>query len=89
MFLRHIHRHDHSTTTPINRHNICCKRWAVERTQSWMNGYGKLRRRGDRNGADVGFYPCLAAALVTLRMLICQATTRCPWDGRTTTRRLQ
>ena len=32
------------------------KRWVVERTQSWMNGYGKLRRCTERNGAAVDFY---------------------------------
>lgn len=65
------------------------KRWAVERTHSWMNGYGKLRRCTDRNGAVVGFYLYLAATLVTLRMLIRHATTRYQWDGRPTTRRLK
>lgn len=65
------------------------KRWAVERTHSWMNAYGKLRRCTDRNGAVVGFYLYLAAALVTLRMLIRHASTRYRWDGRPTTRRLK
>ncbi|MGV4986682.1 IS5 family transposase [Streptomyces sp. NRAIS4] len=63
------------------------KRWTVERTHSWMNGYGKLRRCTDRNGAIVEFYLHLAAALVTLRTLIRRATTRYRWDGRPTTRR--
>ena len=45
------------------------KRWVVERTQSWMNGYGKLRRCTDKNksGDIVDFYPYLAAAFVTVR----------------------
>jgi len=30
-------------------------RWIVERTQSWMNGYGKLRRCTERNGLVVDF----------------------------------
>jgi DDE family transposase len=32
------------------------QRWPVERTHSWMNGYGKLRRMTDRNPAIVEFY---------------------------------
>lgn len=35
------------------------KRWTVERTHSWMNGYGKLRRCTERNGAVVEFSPTL------------------------------
>jgi transposase len=29
------------------------KRWVVERTQSWMNGYGKLRRCTERTGGGL------------------------------------
>lgn len=63
------------------------KRWVVERMHSRTNDYGKLRRRTERNGRIVDFYLYLAAALVTLRMLIRQATSRYHWDGRPTTRR--
>ena len=45
-------------------------RWVVERTHSWMNGYGKLRRCTERNAKIVDFYLYLAAALVTIRPLI-------------------
>ena len=65
------------------------KRWVVERTHSWMNGYGKLRRCTEKNGSVVDFYLYLAAALVTLRMLIRRAPSRYRWDGRPTTRRLK
>ncbi|MCX4758668.1 IS5 family transposase [Kitasatospora sp. NBC_00240] len=65
------------------------KRWVVERTHSWMNDYGKLRRCTERSGSVVDFYLYLAAALVTLRMLIRRATSRYRWDGRPTTRRLK
>ena len=64
------------------------KRW-VERSHSWMNGYGKLRRCTEKSGKAVDFYLHLAAALVTLRMLIQRATKRYRWDGRPTTRRLK
>jgi hypothetical protein len=43
--------------------------------------------RKARHGRD--FYLYLAAALVTLRMLIRRATRRYRWDGRPTTRRLK
>ena len=41
-------------------------RWVVERTQAWMNGYGKLRRCTGRSAKVVDFYLYLAAALVTI-----------------------
>lgn len=65
------------------------QRWVVERTQSWMNGYGKLRRCTERGGAVVDFYLFLAAAFVTVRALIREARQRFRWDGRPTTRRLK
>ena len=54
-----------------------------------MNGYGKLRRMTDRDAAIVGFYLCLAAALVTIRQLIQRARHRYRWDTRPTTKRLK
>lgn len=65
------------------------KRWVVERTQSWMNGYGKLRRCTEKRAAAVDFYLFLAAALVVVRCLIQRARTRYRWDTRPTTRRLK
>lgn len=65
------------------------KRWVCERTHSWMNGYGKLRRCTDRDSRIVDFYLHLAAALVTVRALIREARTRYRWDTRPTTRRLR
>jgi hypothetical protein len=65
------------------------RRWPVERTHSWMNGYGKLRRMTDRNPAIVLFYLYLAAAFVTIRQLIQRARTRYRWDARPTTKRLK
>ncbi|WP_327370644.1 IS5 family transposase [Streptomyces sp. NBC_01217] len=65
------------------------KRWVVERTHSWMNAYGKLRRCTEKNGMVVDFYLHLAAVLVTLRMLIRRATSRYRWDSRPSTRRLK
>jgi len=65
------------------------KRWVIERTHSWMNDYGKLRRCTEKSGSIVDFYLYLAAALVTLRMLIRRVTSRYRWDGRPTTRRLK
>jgi hypothetical protein len=65
------------------------QRWPVERTHSWMNGYGKLRRMTDRDATIVDFYLYLAAALVTVRQLIQRARTRYRWDTRPTTKRLK
>jgi len=64
-------------------------RWVVERTQAWMNGYGKLRRCTERRAAAVDCYLFLAAAFVTTRRLINEARTRYRWDNRPTARRLK
>lgn len=65
------------------------KRWVVERTQSWMNGYGKLRRCTERTGRVVDFYLFLAATFVVARWLIREARSRYRWPTRPTTRRLK
>ena len=56
-------------------------RWVVERTHSWMNGYGKLRRCAEKVRAVVDFYLFLAAALVVLRQLIQRARLRYRWPA--------
>ena len=65
------------------------KRWVVERTHAWMNGYGKLRRCTETSCATVDFYRFLAAAFVVVRRLINEARSRYRWDTRPTTRRLK
>jgi Transposase DDE domain len=65
------------------------KRWPVERTHSWMNGYGKLRRCTDKRKIVVEFYLYLAAALTVIRRLINRARSRYRWPSRPTTRRLR
>jgi hypothetical protein len=65
------------------------KRWVVERTHAWMNGYGKLRRCTERAGRVVDFYLFLAAAFVVTRCLIQRARSRYRWETRPTTRRLK
>ncbi len=63
-------------------------RWVAERTHSWMNGYGKLRRCTEKRRAVVDFYLYLAAALVVIRQLIQRARRRYRWPTRPTARRL-
>jgi hypothetical protein len=65
------------------------KRWIVERTHSWMNSYGKLRRCTDRDGRIIDFYLYLAAAFLVIRQLIQRARSRYRWAGRPTTKRLK
>jgi transposase len=65
------------------------RRWVVERTQAWMNGYGKLRRCTEKQATIVRFYLALAAAVVVTRCLIREARPRYRWPGRPTTRRLK
>jgi hypothetical protein len=64
-------------------------RWVVERTHSWMNGYGKLRRCTEKLRLVVDFYLFLAAALVVIRRLVQCARSRYRWPSRPTTRRLK
>ena len=64
-------------------------RWVVERTHSWMNGYGKLRRCTEKHPAVVDFHLFLAAALVIIRRLIRRARLRYRWPTRPTTHRLK
>jgi hypothetical protein len=65
------------------------RRWPVERTHSWMNGYGKLRRVTDRRKNVIEFYLNLAAALTVIRRLINRARTTHRWPTQPTTRRLR
>ena len=65
------------------------RRWVTERTHSWMNSYGKLRRCTDRDGKIIDFYLYLAATFVTVRALIREARIRYRWPTRPTTRRLK
>lgn len=65
------------------------KRWVVERSHSWMNGFGKLRRCTEKRAQIIDFYLYLSAAIVTLRMLIRHATPLYRWDTRPTTKRLK
>ena len=64
-------------------------RWGIERTQSWMNDYGKVRRCTERSGRVIDFYLFLAATFVVARCLIREARTRYRWPNRPTTRRLK
>jgi len=61
----------------------------VERTLSWINGFGKLRRCTERTGFVVDFSLFLAAALTTTRRRINEARFRYPWPTQATTRRLE
>ncbi|MEU3283261.1 IS5 family transposase [Streptomyces antibioticus] len=57
-------------------------RWVVERTNSWLNNFGKLRRCTERRRVCVEFYIALAAAVVTIRSLIRRAWFTYRWDTR-------
>jgi transposase len=57
-------------------------RWVVERTNSWMNNFGKLRRCTERRRVCVEFYIALAAAVITIRSLIRRAWILYRWDTR-------
>lgn len=86
-------RDDLGITGVIARNGISApvqvgRRWVVERTHAWMNGFGKPRRCTERTGVVVDFHPFLAAALMTTRRLINEARKRYRWPGEPTTRRL-
>lgn len=87
--LLHILGYDHRIATKGRPSPIQVgKRWVVERTHAWMNGYGKLCRSTDKQRRIVEFFLYLAAALTVIRRLINRARTHYRWDARPTTRRL-
>jgi transposase len=63
-------------------------RWVVERTNAWLNDYGKVRRCTDRRGMVVDFSLFLAATFVTVRLLIYRTRETFRWPTRPTVRRL-
>ena len=46
------------------------KRWVVERTNSWHNSFGKLRRSTERRKSVLAFFIALANAIILLRSVI-------------------
>src|SRR3954453_9622103 len=58
------------------------RRWVVERANSWLNDFGRLRRCTERRNTCVEAYLALAAAIVTLRALLRAAWFRFRWDSR-------
>jgi transposase len=64
------------------------ERWVVERTHSWLNDFGRLRRCPERRAAVVDLYLFLAASIIVIRMLLRAAVQTFRWPTRATTRRL-
>jgi transposase len=58
------------------------RRWVVERANSWLNDFGRLRRCTERRKTCVEAYLALAAAIVTLHALLRAAWFRFRWDSR-------
>ncbi|MEU8694130.1 IS5 family transposase [Streptomyces sp. NPDC048665] len=73
------------TKTPIQTDG----RWVVERTNSWMNNFGKLRRNTERRRPCIEFYLALATAIITVRSLIRRAWYTHRWDYRPRTPRIR
>jgi hypothetical protein len=66
------------TKTPIQTDG----RWVAERTNSWMNNFGKLRRNTERRRACTEFFLALATAIITIRSLTRRAWYPHRWDTR-------
>lgn len=64
------------------------ERWVVERTHSWLNDFGRLRRCPERRAAVVQLYLFLAATIIVVRMLLRAAVHDFRWPTRSTSRRL-
>ena len=58
------------------------RRWVVERANSWLNDFGRLRRCTERRQDCVDAYRNLAVAIVTLRALLRAAWYLYRWDTR-------
>lgn len=65
------------------------KRWVVERTNSWLNDFGRLRRCTERRRDCIDAYLALAAAIVTVRALCRAAWLLYRWDTRPRSRRIR
>lgn len=73
------------TKTPIQTDG----RWVAERTNSWMNNFGKLRRNTERRRPCTEFHLALATAIITVRSLIRRAWYTHRWDTRPTSPRIR
>src|SRR3712207_4812999 len=58
------------------------RRGVIERTNSWLNDFGRLRRCTERRRDCVDAYLALAAAIVTVRALLRAAWYRYRWNTR-------
>jgi transposase len=58
------------------------RRWVVERTNSWLNDFGRLRRCTERRKDCLDAYLALAAAIVTIRALLRAAWYLYRWNTR-------
>jgi transposase len=65
------------------------ERWVVERTHSWLNAFGRLRRCPERSAAVVDLYLFLAATIIVIQQLLRAAVHTYRWPTRPTTRRLR
>ncbi len=64
-------------------------RWVVERTHSWLNDVGRLRRCPERRGEVVDVSLFLAATIIVIRQLLRAAFHPFRWPTRSTIRRVQ
>ena len=65
------------------------ERWVVERTHSWLNAFGRLRRCPERQAIVVNLYLFLAATIIVIQQLRRAAFQTYRWPTRSTTRRLR
>lgn len=65
------------------------KRWPVERTNSWMNNFGRLRRCTERRAVVVQAWLDLAAAIITVRALIRRCWDNYRWPNRPRSKRIR
>lgn len=64
-------------------------RWVVERTNSWMNNFGKLLRCTERRRVAIEFFLALAAAIITVRCLIRRSWPLYRWNTRPRSTRIR
>lgn len=58
------------------------KRWHVERTNAWHNGFNRLQRCDERNEDVIDAFFDLADTIITVRRLIREAWTLYRWGTR-------
>lgn len=66
----HVRQRGEESDAKKSNPDYCCRRWVVERTQSWVNRFRKLLVRFEKKAASHEALLELACALIVFRQVI-------------------